>query len=32
MLSAPYFSLIIPGIGAAEELYGSVVTAAGIAA
>ncbi|MDJ0824482.1 MAG: ZIP family metal transporter [Rhodobacter sp.] len=32
MLSASYFSLIIPGIGAAEDLYGSVVIAALIAA
>lgn len=32
MLSASYFSLILPGIGAAEGLYGSVAIAAGIAA
>lgn len=31
MLSASYFSLILPGIGAAEDLYGSVLVAALIA-
>ena len=31
MLSAAYFSLILPGIEVAEELYGSVVLAAGVA-
>lgn len=31
MLSAAYFSLILPGIDVATELYGSVVLAAGVA-
>ncbi len=31
MLSASYFSLILPGIEVAEELYGSLVLAAGVA-
>jgi len=31
MLSASYFSLILPGIAAAEEIYGSVVLAALVA-
>ena len=31
MLSAAYFSLILPGIDVAEELYGSLVLAAGVA-
>ena len=31
MLSAAYFSLILPGIEVAEDLYGSLVLAAGVA-